>query len=352
MKNILVESKNFIFNKNTHFFNLIEINLENDFKINDIIKINTNIFYEYDNITNDYHRLEHEYQIYADNILFFKKIIQHKQFYIDESIIMKEKFDIAIEDDFENLTVKLILHRINRSGIGHIVLNIPNDNDNFINIKYLSKTVDFSLMNENINKLDSNLTTHINDTKNINFSDISINKQNNSNQLKIIEELETKTSKSKYIINDIISHNIDLNREFEFIGDQREILVTHLEIDQREFSINDCIKFNTGITFIYENSKLNWYKTKLSLKIYYDDNTLIKELDKLLESKGFIHMNYIHFNIDDLFIIHKPTTKIIFKYFLKKTHEKINIEDFKISIINKYERNYLNIEFLKYIYDP
>ena len=68
-------------------------------------------FYEYDNITNDYHRLEHEYNIYGDNVLFLKKIIEHKQFYINETIIMKEKFDINIEDDFENLTVKLFLHR-------------------------------------------------------------------------------------------------------------------------------------------------------------------------------------------------------------------------------------------------
>ena len=52
--------------------------------------------------------------IYTDDILFFKKIIKHKQFYIDENIIMKEKFDIPIEDDFEYLTVKLLLHRVNR----------------------------------------------------------------------------------------------------------------------------------------------------------------------------------------------------------------------------------------------
>ena len=35
---------------------------------------------------------------------------------------MKEKFDVAVEDDFEYLTVKLLLHRVNRSGHGNIVL--------------------------------------------------------------------------------------------------------------------------------------------------------------------------------------------------------------------------------------
>ena len=93
MRNYIVENQNFSFNKNTHFFNIIEVNIKNDFKIGDIIKISANIFYEYDNIKNDHHRLEHEYNIYADDVLFFKKI-EHKIFYIDEAIIMKEKFDV------------------------------------------------------------------------------------------------------------------------------------------------------------------------------------------------------------------------------------------------------------------
>ena len=38
---------------------------------------------------------------------------------------MKEKFDIHIEDNFEYLTIKLLLHRVNRSGHGNIVLQIP-----------------------------------------------------------------------------------------------------------------------------------------------------------------------------------------------------------------------------------
>ena len=147
-ENYIVENQNFSFDKNTHFFNIIEVNIKNDFKIGDIIKINANIFYEYYNIKNDHHRLEHEYNIYAGNVLFFKKIIEQNIFYIDEAIIMREKFDVPIEDDFEYLTVKLLLHRVNRSGHGNIVLKIP-DGDNFIDIMYLSKTVDFSLINEN-----------------------------------------------------------------------------------------------------------------------------------------------------------------------------------------------------------
>ena len=79
-ENYIVEKQNFSFDKNTHFFNILEANIKNDFKIGDVIKINANVFYEYNNITNDFHRLEHEYNIYADNVLFFKKLLNIKNF--------------------------------------------------------------------------------------------------------------------------------------------------------------------------------------------------------------------------------------------------------------------------------
>ena len=43
-ENYIVEKQNFSFDKNTHFFNILEVNLKNDFKIGDIIKISTNVF--------------------------------------------------------------------------------------------------------------------------------------------------------------------------------------------------------------------------------------------------------------------------------------------------------------------
>ena len=70
---------------------------------------------------------------------------------------MREKFDIPIEDDFENLTIKLFLHRVNRKGIGNIILEIP-EKDNFINIIHLNKSIDFNLINENEKDISSNLT--------------------------------------------------------------------------------------------------------------------------------------------------------------------------------------------------
>ena len=56
---------------------------------------------------NDFHRLEHEHDIYADNELFFKKIIEHKNFYIDENIIKQEEFEVFIDSNFKNLKIEL-----------------------------------------------------------------------------------------------------------------------------------------------------------------------------------------------------------------------------------------------------
>ena len=95
-----IKNQSFNFNKNTHFYKLFETEIKNDFNINNILKISNDIYYKYDNIKNDYHRLEHEYNIYADDILFHKKIIKHQQFYINENIIVKENFEVIIENDF------------------------------------------------------------------------------------------------------------------------------------------------------------------------------------------------------------------------------------------------------------
>ena len=121
--------------------------------------MSNNIYYKYKNIKNDYYRLEHEYNIYANGILFRKKIIKHQQFYINKNIIVKENFEVIIENDFKKLEVELFLHRVNREGFGSIILEIPNQ-DNFINISYLIENASSNLekINENKNNISSNLT--------------------------------------------------------------------------------------------------------------------------------------------------------------------------------------------------
>ena len=86
---------------------------------------------------------------------------------------MKEKFDVSIEDDFENLTVKLFLHRINRNGFGDIILKIL-EKDDFINI--IHKRIDFNLINKNEKNISSNLEKIEENKNDINDINLSINK--------------------------------------------------------------------------------------------------------------------------------------------------------------------------------
>ena len=49
--------------------------IENNFNVDAKLKINSNIYYKYDNLQKDNHCLQHEYQIFDDKNNFFPKKI-------------------------------------------------------------------------------------------------------------------------------------------------------------------------------------------------------------------------------------------------------------------------------------
>ena len=68
-------------------------------------------------------RLQHQYQFYNGTKLFYKRLFDKHEGIIDlknDSIIMNNKFDVNIENDFKKLNIALMLHRINRKGYGRI----------------------------------------------------------------------------------------------------------------------------------------------------------------------------------------------------------------------------------------
>ena len=135
-----VENQAFRFKRTVHFYKIIEIVIEDDFNTDMIINFSNNIYYKYFNVKNDKQRLEHEYQFYNGENLFYKKLIKKSDGKInlnDNTIIMNNKFDINIKDDFKNLKIILMLHRVNRECYGDINLDIFDDvQNNLININY------------------------------------------------------------------------------------------------------------------------------------------------------------------------------------------------------------------------
>ena len=337
----IVESKNFSFDKNTHFFNIIEINIKNDFKIDDVIKINANSFYGYDNIKNDYHRLEHEYEIYADNILFFKKIIGHKQFYIDDAITMKKKFDVAIEDDFEYLTVKLFLHRVNRKGVGNIVLKILDDN-NFIDIIYLSKTVDFSLINENEKNISSINTTILNIDKELS----SINDFKNDMYDNIAKTNSLILSqRTNYAIDNIYLFNFDKVLEINFKEDINEILIFEQLIDN-EFKANSFLEIKESILYQFDDIKLAFNLLQEKYQFYNKNDQLIEEYLLNTITKGIVVSQYQVY-LNTFFIkLYKDSKKIKFKLFLQRVIDD-DITEILLKMTNELQNNYICLKYLK-----
>ena len=58
-----IESQKFRFNKDNHFFTILEKEIEHKFIKNTLLFIKNNIYYKYDDLSDDYHRCQHEYNI-------------------------------------------------------------------------------------------------------------------------------------------------------------------------------------------------------------------------------------------------------------------------------------------------
>ena len=82
----IIEKQIFRFNKNQHFYTIFEKEIENNFTKNSLLFVKNDMYYKYDNLSNDYHRLQHEYNIYDDGDNSIHKYLFNKDTYYDESL--------------------------------------------------------------------------------------------------------------------------------------------------------------------------------------------------------------------------------------------------------------------------
>ena len=97
-----------------------------------------NIHYKYYNLSNDYFRLQHEYNIYDEDNLIYRYLFNKHTYYnenLDPILYTNDDFLISFKKIIKMI---LLLHRHNRHGRGDINLEIE-DNDNFINMFYLDR---------------------------------------------------------------------------------------------------------------------------------------------------------------------------------------------------------------------
>ena len=77
-KSFNFEKQIFRFNRNSHFYVIFEKEITHDFTKNSLLFIDNNIHYKYENLLNDYYRLQHQYDIYDDegNLIYRYFLIQ------------------------------------------------------------------------------------------------------------------------------------------------------------------------------------------------------------------------------------------------------------------------------------
>ena len=160
--------------------------------------------YKYDNLSNDYYRLQHEYNIYDDNNNLIHKYLFNKDTYYDENLdpILHtgEDFCIHFKKNYKKIKLNLQLHRHNRHGVGNIDLEIDDDYENYISIQYLNRN-----NNENNEKIESNsgkISTNVGDISS-NLGIINTNKSNISSNLGKIDTNKSHISSNLRKINNV-----------------------------------------------------------------------------------------------------------------------------------------------------
>ena len=193
-KTYSIKNQSFKFNSNIIYFKLLEMEIENNFNVDGKLELNSNIYYKYDNLQKDHHRLQHEYQIFDDKNDLFRKTILNKTNSTDldfnnNIMYVRDNFYIKFKNNCNKIKTILYLYRVYRNESG--VFNLGLINENFTNIAYLDKN-DISLkIEKNKNDISSNLGI-INTNKNsIKSNDVDI-----AYNLREINKIRNNNSKS------------------------------------------------------------------------------------------------------------------------------------------------------------
>ena len=83
-KTFNIEKQIFRFNRNKHFYTIFEKEIIHDFTKNSLLFIDNIIHYKYENLLNDYYRLQHQYDIYDNEGNLIYRYLFNKDTYYDE----------------------------------------------------------------------------------------------------------------------------------------------------------------------------------------------------------------------------------------------------------------------------
>ena len=359
-----IESQRFEFNKTNHFFSILEKEIEHDFIKNTLLFIKNNIYYKYDDLEDDYHRCQHEYNIYDNENNLIHKYLFNKDTYYDENsdiLNTNEEFCIFLKQDYNKIKIVLELHRHNRHGFGNINLEIVDDNENYIKIEYIERgflgnshlvNLNTGSISTNSGKIDKN-TSSISSNKDLidtNTSSISTNstliKTNTSSISSNKDLIEKNTSDNLEKINHIeneLRTIIDIYNE-TFIISNRTIL------SKSELIFNKIINFNFSKGGFFNILTTCNYDTKYNFDhtyYFYNNNNLRllkKEIipDNIVSNVVKHEFSFESFDISSLkiLIIYTSDNNETVKLFGNNSFQfKYNEINFKMNNIKKNSGN-------------
>ena len=320
----IIEKKIFRFNRDKHFYTIFEKEIEYNFTKNSLLFVKNNMYYKYDNLSNDYYRLQHEYNIYdGDNLIH--KYLLNKDTYYDESLDSvlhtNEDFCLCFKKNHKKIKIDLQLHRHNRHGIGNINLEIDDDNENYINIDYVdrnnNKKVDINTesISSNLGKIDTN-------KNNISTNLIKINSNEDDVLYNLSEINNIKNNNSKSYIKNI--YNILFYDKKTQIDFRNFFFEKIFDVNANK---NDFLELSFKISLQYESiSERSYVKTIYELYDENDNSLYIKSVDnndyKYFSNRVIIDENiFYHFNknikkIKFIINFQMILSRIIYSYYI------------------------------------
>ena len=334
----IIEKQIFRFNKDKHFYTIFEKEIKYNFTKNSLLFIKNNMYYKYDDLSNDYHRLQHEYNIYDGDNLIHKYLFNKDTYYnesLDPILHTNEDFCICFKKNYKKIKINLQLHRHNRHGAGNINLEIDDDNENYISVDYIDRNNN-EKVDINVRDISSNLGK-INTNKN----DISTNLiKINSNEDDILHNLNEinyiKNNNSKSYLKNV--YNILFYNNNEQISFKDEIF--YEKIFNVDAAINDFIEMSFKIELEYRNiNDRNYVKNIYEILDENNNRLYIKTISNndysYYSNKIFIDENiFYNFtkNVKKIKILIKfnkiISSRVIYLYYIKNDNYRLIIKHY------------------------
>ena len=291
-KTYSITNQSFIFTRNIVYFKLLEIEIENNFNKDGRLEFDNYVYYKYDNLQRDHHRLQHEYRIFDDkNNLLYKKILNKtntSDLVFDKNIMLvKDNFYFTFNNNYNKIKIILDLYRVYRHGTGNFNLELINKS--FVNVSYLDKN-DISLkIEDNENNISSNLIKITSNEDDIlyNLNEINYLKNNSSKSyLKNVYNIpfydrKTRISFKKYFFEKVFNINSNIN---DFIEMSFKISLQYENISERAYVKTIYELFDEDDNSLYirsvNNSDYSYYSNKIFIdeSIFYNFNKSVKKI--------------------------------------------------------------------------